>query len=178
MVYWHAPSPFKFPVGDWRLFLICDKLQRDKIKKRSDGQTWRQKRMMKRALVTVDFCHQDNVVTWDSIDTTRQYNQIRCKDLCTPKIKVDRGYAANNEKLESHNVIQLHLDPLSNSTITQWIYATKEFKQRASAFVINFITQHLPWNVKLVTFGLKAAELDHLGAKAKSILLFPVLFFF
>ena len=61
--------------------------------------------MKKRVPVTVDFCHQDNVVTWDSIGPTRQYNQIRCKDLCTPEIKVDRRYAANNEKLESHNII-------------------------------------------------------------------------
>ena len=77
-----------------------------KTKKRSDRQTWRQKRMKKRTLVTVDFRHQDNVVTWNSIGPTRQYNQIRCKDLCTPEIKVDRGYAADNEKLESHDVIQ------------------------------------------------------------------------
>ena len=65
----------------------------------------------------------------------------------------------------------------SKNTITQQFYLTKELGRKGSAFVINLITQHLPWNVKLVTFGLKAAELDHLGAEAKSILLFPVLFF-
>ena len=52
----------------------CDKLRRDKTEKRSDGQTWRRKRMKKRAPVSVDFRHQDNVMTWDSIGPTRQYN--------------------------------------------------------------------------------------------------------
>ena len=103
--------------------------------------------------------------------------QFQWRDRCTSDIKLGRGYAADNERLESHNVIHLHLDSLSNSIITRQIYGTKEIEQKASAFVINFITQHLPWNVKLVTFGLKAAELDHLGAKAKSFLLIPVLFF-
>ena len=56
--------------------------------------------MKKRARVSVDFRHQDNFTTWDSIGPTRQYNRIQCKDLCTPEIKVERGYAADNEKLD------------------------------------------------------------------------------